>query len=261
MGQLIYNDEIVYRHSLYATYKSTLNDISIRDYKVDFFARKILCLDLDRYETANSGNNDCTMDAAIGISDYYNNCPLNARFALVELRMGYKNASNLDFSNMETKVRHSRDILIGDNINKSIYFIFKNEVAPQALSMFNRNRSTYPLLKYAKSLGVKEYESKILEASELPYIPVYTTHSIQETFAPYYIKPDGFVSQTDYWIRQSDSLRLRYNNVEAANIIRALVEIWTNVEPIGDLSEEFIEMMRESLIEKLEVITYTYKQS
>ena len=113
-----------------------LNDLCRRDYGKTFFAEPIACIDLDAYETACSGNNDATMDAATGLADWQNNHASSDRHLLVELRFGYRSASNFDLSNMKRKVIHSRNILAPERINGQIVFLYEPNVAAQAKNYF-----------------------------------------------------------------------------------------------------------------------------
>ena len=63
-GQLVYDNEIVGKHDLYSCCKSTLNDVSQKDYpNKNYFDSRIECLDMDYYEkyllNATKEERDC----------------------------------------------------------------------------------------------------------------------------------------------------------------------------------------------------------
>ena len=69
MVQLVCQNDIIVSHPFACHCQATLNDVAAKDYqRTGWFDPRITCLSLDDYEAkVLKGNNDCTMDAAIGI--------------------------------------------------------------------------------------------------------------------------------------------------------------------------------------------------
>ena len=226
-----YCPEFTKNSHLAPTYLTDLNAICYRDYEESLFQSSIICLDLDKYETACAGENDATMDAATGIADYINNRVSFPRHLLVELRLGYESLSSIDLSKMKQKVVHSRDILSPEPVNERVVFIFKPHVAPLARNRFSR------LSRQDKDLGnwdimcVDEFSGYIRDISEFPYVPENDLDSIRTNLKSKYLS--GGFNEIDnlllYWKTQVEKYKLHYKNDECKVIANVIVDFLNTI--------------------------------
>jgi len=226
---LVYYDDILHDLALAPHYISTLNDISIRDYKKDYFRCIINCLDLDAYEQDQSGQNDCTIDGAIGIATYENNMSKDPRLLLVELRFGYDSTRHFDKDNMLRKVLHSKQILIPKIVDNQVIFLYTEYVSPKAQSYFNRLKTQYSEIRTWKAMSNKDFITYIDFIQNQPYTPITNIKQLKhqlETACDF----NDFVNKSDYWKNQADIYRTKYNLQEAKIIYELLLSSWENYQ-------------------------------
>lgn len=230
MEPIIYNNDFLKQHSLYKHCASTLNAVSERDYpKKNYFDTRIECLDMDTYETNNCGGNaDCTVDAVIGISNCDNKVASSHRLLLVELRMGYVKANNLSKTELEQKIKHTKDLLGSElSIDKNNIFVFTDNVAPQARSFMNRLMQGSKYLKTFIVWSVSNFRNNVKSIDEMPYNPVYPPAKICKEL-------DGFVKKQNwkqlfdkiiFWTECALNLRNR-NSFEYASLSQTIRDWW-----------------------------------
>lgn len=229
----IYNNKVVQRHSFYQLCKSTLNDVSNRDYpNTNYFYAGIECLDMDIYEKniLRKGQPDHTVDVVIGIANYKNNHAFDPRLLLVELRINYKNASNLSKSEMEEKVTHTKALLGGEiSINKKSIFIFNNELISQARWWFNREKRTGGELTCCEAWSIEEFSTNINSILDFPYQPIHKEKDIIDNIQQYEKELDWilFFEQIKFWCKKSENLRYS-NQQESEHIKNTIIKVWTN---------------------------------
>lgn len=142
----VLNNKIIEGHSIYQKYGTTLYDLSKKDYpNKNYFAlhRNIKCISLDAYEASISGDNDKTMDAAIGTNFFSNGRNSSPQLLLVELRMGYKSTNNLSMSKMLSKF-----------IILNLYWVIRQPFLMKAIS-YSMN-----VLFIKRNLSLKEKKRK-----------------------------------------------------------------------------------------------------
>ena len=161
----VYNNEIIKRHSLYELCHSALNDVSNRDYPgTDYFDRKILCLDMDTYEKdiLRKTHPQPTMDAVIGVSSFGNSQVNGSGLLFIELRIGFKNISNLSRTEIERKLAHTKDLLGGEiAIVKDSVFVFNNRLSPVARRWFDRQGRAGNSLSHCIACSVSDFSNII----------------------------------------------------------------------------------------------------
>lgn len=234
MEPWIYNNKVVQRHSFYPLCKSTLNDVSNRDYpNTDFFYPDIECLDMDTYEKniLRKDQPNHTVDAVIGIANYKNNHASGSRLLLVELRINYKSASNLSKSEMEGKVIHTKALLGGEiSINNESIFVFNNELIPQAKWWFNREKRTGGELTHCEAWSIKEFSSNIKSILNFPYQPIYKEKDIIDNINIQQYKCGSdwtpFFKQIEFWCNKSEEFRYS-NKQESDHIKNIITKVWT----------------------------------
>lgn len=231
MAELIYDNGVVEGHSLYLLCGSTLNEVSKRDYPAsDYFNSDIQCLDMDTYEKTilRKSHAEHTVDAVIGISTYENNQALNPRLLLIELRMGYKNVSNLSKTEMERKVTHTKSLLGGEKtIERESVFLFDKTVASQAERWFDRQSRTGGELKDCKVCSVSDFSTIIKSISDFPYKPIHKAEDIKSSVRQYAAKSEWikFIEQITYWCDEAEKYYYK-NPSEFSHITHAIKSIW-----------------------------------
>lgn len=262
MESLIFDNEYLRQHKLYALCKSSLNEVSERDYPgKNYFSPKIDCLDIDTYETAIcNGEKDHTMDAVIGIS----NCSAqkdisNARLLLVELRMRYKSANGLSRSELEAKVRHTKS-LIGNDLRvepKSI-FVFTELVAPQARYWISSLLREGGEIRNFVIWSVNEFNSNVRDVNDMPYTPLYAPNTIATELDKLFIgnQLDGLFVRITYWLGIAEQNRYS-NHFEYENIRSAILEEWSKIRTLkSEFDDDEVELRAQILEEDMERILY-----
>ena len=247
---LVYCHEFTNQSKLAPDYLKDINEICFRDYKRSYFPESLLCLDLDAYEASCSGNNDATMDAATGISDYENNHKASPRHLLVELRFGYKSTQNIDLNNMKRKIAHSRSILSPERVHERVAFIYTKEVAPRAHSFFSRLAKEHQELGTWDAMDVEGFRSNVFDATKLPYQPENNLKTIAEDLKKKY--QEGGLDALDvllrFWIEKMELYNLRYKHVESNEIAQVILAYLQSIKVTeGSFEEEFLALRKEDI--------------
>jgi hypothetical protein len=265
MEPLLINNEYLRRHSLWQRCASTLQEISGRDYPAkNYFDKlpKIDALDLDTYERSLYKNStDCTGDAVIGIAlQKVGNKLIKEFLLLIELRMGYTNACNLDLDEIRKKVEHSKDMINangGVNLYQDYYFIFTDVEAPQANNLITRKANEKGRMTNYKVLSVSNFKNMLLDPKTLPYQPKHSEDEIIESFLATYRSPNDlnlnqFEKTFNYWMSKCQDFKLQYELLEAEHISNILKgEIVKAKNMIGKSESDLLielEIMEEMLI-------------
>lgn len=239
---LVYCPEFTNQSKLAPDFMRDINEICLRDYKRAYFPEELLCLDLDAYEASCSGNNDATIDAATGISDYENNHKASPRHLLVELRFGYKSTQNFDLKNMKRKVAHSKSILSPERIYERVAFIYTPEVAPRALSFFSRLAKTDHEVGTWDAMDVEGFRNNVYDATKLPYHPENNLEAIADAINKKYT--EGGLEKLDillkYWIEQMHQYNLRYKHAESDAVARIIVDTLQRLDIKDSFEKEYI---------------------
>lgn len=175
-GLIWHYPEAVVRHSLYAECGSTLSAISDRDYPGrDYIKEDIQALDMDSYECSLGGDNDCTVDAVVGICNERQGRAVSVRHLLVELRMDYTNVYNLSFSDIKRKDSHTRDLLRACRdahaTDESLCLLFDKSVVSQAERWLGRIRMEHNAASAWLVLSPAAFCSHINAGNAMPYTP------------------------------------------------------------------------------------------
>nr|WP_320038504.1 hypothetical protein [uncultured Bacteroides sp.] len=103
----------------------------------ELFSDDDICLNLDEVEekVSKGGDREATMDVAIGLSEEKR----NRQMLLVEFRFRYDKPSNIGKKEIEDKINHSKQLLLGGGtINKDYVFVFSPKKVNEARSHFRR---------------------------------------------------------------------------------------------------------------------------
>jgi len=249
---LVFADDYREGHRLAAHFSSDLDTLCRKDYGHAYFNQVIKCLDIDDFETSCSGQNDCTMDASVGIGTYERNSVSNKRFLLVELRLGYKSPNNLDYHNMSYKILRTRDILSDAQIHPKYCFVFTPNVAPVAKNHFERKRREMGEVSSWAAMSPEELLNKIENASKQPYSPINNPQAIsQELLTAYNKGENAIVEYFDYWIKQCATYQNQYNLSESRSIIQALQTTISKIKTTEQTMAGLIQLMKEDIDQRM----------
>ena len=246
----VYSPDYTYQSHLSPSYLAELNDLCQRDYCRLYFRDTIVCLDLDAYESACSGDNDVTMDAATGIAEWRDNHASGDRHLLVELRFGFKSTQHFDFVNMKRKVAHSRDIMNPELINDEVVFLYDPEIAPHAKSVFSRLSAQYKEIKKWQAMDVEGFNNYVVNRDTLPYKPENNLNEIEEDLKKKFALGglnllDGLVK---YWLEQMSTYNLRYKHAESDAIARVILAFLRSLSfDEGTIEAEFLSLRIEDV--------------
>lgn len=247
---LVFSPDFTLRSRLYPDYVVSLDELCVRDYGASFFPSSILCIDLDRYESSQTGNNDATMDSAVGISDYVNNRESSSRHLLVELRFDYKSTNNFDYDNMKQKVMHSRSVLLPEPVNSTVFFLYSSQVAPKAKNDFSRRAKQDKLIATWEATSVDGFLNYIKDKSILPYQPLNNLDNIRNSLEREF--NNGGLDEVDgllvYWMEQMDKYEQRYMRSENEAIVSVLLSFLNSLTfPEGSLEKDFVQLRKDDV--------------
>lgn len=226
-----HHSQVVTEHSLYRNFGCELSEISERDYPGrNYITHEIPALDMDSYETSLKGNNDCTVDAVVGICNERQNIVVRGRHLLVELRMNYINMDNLSVAEINQKNVHTRDLLKAcvDNIpvDPTLCLLFDNSVENQAVSWVSRKKSEFKFTSNWFSFSPTTFCNYINAGKPRPYTPRPETVQAAGRFMSQAAKNDLELLDKEFmYIRgYMDNCRLRYEKGECEYLIDSIVE-------------------------------------
>lgn len=171
------HSDIIVSHSLYSNFGCSLSEISDRDYpNRNYITDSIEALDLDSYETSlRDRDNDCTVDAVLGICNERQGKPCNPRHLLVELRMDYTSVNTLSSSHIRQKEVHSRDLLNAcvdhTPIDPSLCLLFDNSIISQVKRWLSRMQLEHTYAQSWLVFSPSTFHNHINAGAQLPYTP------------------------------------------------------------------------------------------
>lgn len=259
MEAVAFDNKIIQGHRLYCKCGKTLDTASKKDYpNNNYFDTSIQCLDMDDYETQTCrGQQTETVDAVIGIKSHAQNRFSRQRLLLVELRMNYKNPCNLSQSELENKVRHTRELLgTGTPIETTSWFIFKNGIIEQVKSWFiNKSRAGGAIRNFIP-LSTEMFNNYVKSEHDFPYKPITDLNALKNELQSYIGSKDlqGFYDKTDWWKNKAFKYKNQQNNSEEFCCIMDVVkDVWTTFrsllhgQQLSDDDEFYIEVIDENL--------------
>lgn len=259
MEGIIFDNTVIQKSALYPIYAKTLQEISHRDYPNRYiFDTRINCLDIDTYEkTIHKSNANNTVDAVIGICTCTNDKRKTApRLLLIELRMDYKSTRNLSATQMNKKVKYTKELLGADILlDKNNYFIFDKSVIYQMKRWFATKASEIADFKNNQAWSVEDFCSNIVSYDDLPYKALNDTDIIMQNFQSLIDQKNwiGLFSSLRYWIDKAGGYK--YSNIrEFQNIVEVICMGWQNFELQEPQLNENEELERIILKEDIEVL-------
>ena len=243
------NDKVVYGSGFAAKYFSTLNAIFARDYRGNRpFVNDCASLDLDSIESDMSGNNDCTMDCAVGISKFDGNNHTQESLLLVELRYDYKSVANLERDKMSRKVKHSREILIPRRIHPSPFFLFRDNVVNEALRWVKNLSNQYAEMKSWQIVSVVGFEDIVGTESDFPYIPQTNLAVVTKEIMDFAYDSVQLYGICEKWSVIAASYKNKYNLMELNAIIAVMEMALRDVQSKGICDDpEVVAMLLDDL--------------
>lgn len=229
MALEVYDNSIVESHDKADSFKTTLASVSVRDYQQDFgLPSEVAALDIDTWETSLSGDNDKTMDAAIGIADYIDNAKSASRLLLVELRMNYTGqGQNSKTSEMKAKIQHTHNMLSGCSVDTRSFFIFQKNVAPSVRNRISRESVVDRSLQNWKIVSPEEFVSMFQFVENLPYTPLSPIDDIRNNGVECVALADfgSALKLVKYWLDKVNTFYNRYKLEECKVLIVVIQEV------------------------------------
>jgi len=226
----VYSDLALKGTKLYNDFHSDLATISKRDYDDNAygFPNGIEAIDVDAVETAQrGGQNDSTMDSAIGIADYTNTIK-NPRLLLVELRMNYTGqAKNCKTSDMINKDSHTRDLLSSYVIDRKSFFVFTKNVAPHKKSVIDSESKTNSKIRHFQIVSPDQFVLLYKFVKDLPYQPISNIETIKKQALDFLQKNaiESLLKLIEHWLNKEDEYYRKYNLNECSAILSAIESI------------------------------------
>lgn len=255
----VYDNSVVYAHKQANCFASTLSRISIRDYGQDYgLSNNVAALDIDAWETATSGRNDKTMDAAIGVANYVGNTPRSQRFLLVELRMNYTgHGANSKTSDMKAKSSHTRSLLSDCPVDGRSFFLFTKNVAQVVRNRVSRESiNDKSLLKWVIS-SPDVFVGLFHFIQDLPYQPESPIEDIRKigknlVFAASF---DKAMEHLHYWLDEVKKYYDKYKHEECKALLAVIQDVFDDVtihkDEIVDVNVIIDYLIAKEEIEKL----------
>lgn len=239
--------------------KCLFSQVLAKDYNANTFGfePKVLsmpCIDLDAWEVSRSGNNDRTMDAAVGIVSLNTDTRkrLNHRLLLVELKLGLTGAGfNPRRGKLEEKVKHSRSVLLINHlVDTQDLFIVPSKYLSEAQSKLNRWKrgSGSAALSSWVFLDPPRFNNLISVESDFPYVPKTDVKAIKNDInaAP---DSDALCKVIKRWMDIAQDYANRLIMEEARFILENLIRITEDrIKDFDDETErEYIELVLEDV--------------
>lgn len=229
MALEVYDNSIVEAHEKAESFKTTLASVSVRDYQQDFgLPNEIVALDIDAWEISLSGDNDKTMDAAIGVADYIDNAKRASRLLLVELRMNYTGQGlNSKTSDMKAKSQHTRNMLSESPIDTRSYFIFQKNVAPSVRNRISRESVVDKTLQNWNIVSPEEFVSMFQFVENLPYTPLSPIEDIRSNGVEFVAVADfgNALKLVKYWLNKINTFYNQYKLEECKALVEVIQEV------------------------------------
>lgn len=229
MALEVYDNSTVESHEKSDSFKTTLASVSVRDYQQDFgLPNEVMALDIDAWEVSLSGDNDKTMDAAIGVADYIDNTKRASRLLLVELRMNYTGQGlNSKTSDMKAKSQHTRNMLNGSPVDTRSFFIFQKNVAPSVRNRISRESVVDKTLQNWRVVSPEEFVSMFQFFENLPYKPLSPIDDIRNCGVECVAVADfdNALKLVKYWLDKVNAFYNQYKIEECKALVEVIQEV------------------------------------
>lgn len=244
-----HHPETIVNHSIARQgFASTLELLCERDShgKGYFKGTVIPALDLDAFETKRTGkgNNECTVDAVVGVCTRRRQKYILHRLLMVELRTNYGSADNLSIKKIAKKESHSRQLLTAcpDNIpiDHHVCLVFKPSVEAEAVNWLARYRKEDDRLVYWEVYSPDTFCNYINYFTREPFIPKPETTDIINRFKAILEsnEPARIDSEWETSRRYLEMCRLRYELEEASYLSEQISNAITEHKLPEDIDEE-----------------------
>ena len=254
----VYNNGVIGIHPLAAYCKSTLRDVSEKDYPgSNYFNPDIECLDLDAYvKSKHLARTPKTMDAAMGISNIIQNRTVSPRILLVEFRMDYESNRQLSASELKEKNRESRAVVTEPNttLYPNPVFLFTEKCIEEVRSWHSRQIRVDGTLSEWMFMSVSEFEDMVKDVTSIPVTYIHDVDKIRMDVKSVYKNQgmEAFVEQILFWADKVRRYEWKYNIEESNHLKEALKDIWCetiieNFLPQSDDDRYWIEIIEEEL--------------
>lgn len=259
----VYNDQIVKQSQIISKYHHQFIDFLVKDYNGKTFEfsdriQKTVCVDIDEMETDHRGNNNNTMDLAIGIAKYddtrqqFSNC----RILPVELKLGCLSFDEKIKDELIHKDQYTRGFIISHSlsVDEHSVFLFTKGVSPSAKNEKSRweKESNSNALKHWEMMSPQEYNDYIGFKNDYPYKPITNIRAVVLDLNTLFNNGqfDECIDFIDKWKDNAENYHIKYMIDECKAIVDGLLECLDNNlnnKVMSSEYREYFEIQKEEL--------------
>lgn len=259
----VYIEQIVKQSQISNKYHHLFIDFLVKDYDGKTFEfnnriQETVCVDIDEMENDRGGNNNNTMDLAVGIAKYddtrqtFSSC----RMLPVELKLGCLSFDEIKKDDLIHKDQYTRGFIISHSlsVDEHSVFLFTKKVSPSAKSEKSRweNESNSNALKHWEMMSPQEYNDYIGFKNDYPYKPITDVKVVVSILNNLFDneKYDECIDYIDKWKNNAENYFRKYMLDECNAIVDCLLHCIDNNFTTKDISSEYheyFEMQKEEL--------------
>lgn len=256
----VYLEDIVrYCHAndkLKKYFQSFLNkDYEGKKYQFETRILSTLCLDIDDMETELNGDNNNTMDFAIGISNYndikqtYN----NKRLLPVELKLRCTSINGIKKQELIKKDRHTRDLLASCTLDKTSVFIFNKDVSSVARNgkeRWAKEPNSSSIINW-EILNPSEFNKFIGFKEDFPHKTITDLKLVSSTIRSLYKKKDyegciNYIERMKYTAEEFKNKFELYECITIANLLEQEL-IFLSQKTLPEEILEYLDILRSDI--------------
>lgn len=223
-------DKVVLESGFDIRYISSLNDIFARDYRGSRpFKNDFASLDLDTIESDLFGDNDCTMDCAVGISKFDGLLHTQESLLLIEFRNDYKSTEHLERDRMSRKVSHSKRLLSPRRIHGESVFIFEDRVVNEARWWIRSYSNQYAEMKTWLVMSIAGFEEVYGIDTDFPYVPVTDLATLDREIRGAGTEAIQLYEVCEKWINYAATFKNRYVLPEVKAIVNVMETVLKDI--------------------------------
>lgn len=259
----VYYEQIVKQSQISKKYHHRFIDFLVKDYNGKIFEfndqiQETVCVDIDEMETDHGGNNNNTMDLAIGIAKYDDTHQQfsNLRMLPVELKLGCLSFDGITKDELIDKDRYTRGLIISRSlsVDEHSVFLFTKSVSPSANNEKSRweKESNSNALKHWEMMSPQEYNDYIGFKNDYPYRPITDIGAVVLGLNALFNNGqyDECIDYIEKWKNNAEKYHIKYMIDECKAIVEGLLQCVDNnlnTNAISSEYREYYEMQKEEL--------------
>lgn len=213
------------------------------------------CIDMDKVEATQEGNNDRTMDLVLGLSDFDDVRQTSPRSYLlpVELKLNCV-TFNLGVTELMGKDTHTRSYNLGIGYSATSVFLFTDKVIARATNAFGRwKRGTdAKRLKGWEVMTPQTFNSFVKFAADFPYVPQTDMNVVKQSVTTFVANQevDDCADYLGELKEKMEAYSYVYNMLEINYVVGKLKDIMETVvdgSSLGDFEKEYLKLAAEKI--------------